>query len=89
MKSKPIIMLQLKPDTFGPDLAPLDQLPTYARFARHAVTREGVREWVEASPMASLDYKHLRWVLDVVSRAQVAQPRRLTWWERITGRLKP
>lgn len=35
-----------------------------------------------------LAYSHLRWVLLVLSKSKLVKPRRLTWWERITGRLE-
>ena len=34
-------------------------------------------------------YAELRDVLWSLARAKLQKPRRLTWWERITGRLKP
>lgn len=37
----------------------------------------------------STAYTELRYVLYSLARAQLQKPRRLTWWERITGRLKP
>lgn len=35
-----------------------------------------------------LAYSHLRWVLLVLSKSKLVEPRRLTWRERITGRLQ-
>lgn len=88
MKREAITMLQLRPDPWGPERAPLDQVPAFAGLARKAVTSEGVREWIEVSDLSHLEYRNLIWVLEVISCAKVAQPRRLTWWERVTGRLQ-
>lgn len=35
-----------------------------------------------------LAYSHLRWVLLVLSKSKLAPSRRLTWRERITGRVQ-
>ncbi|WP_210669026.1 hypothetical protein [Pseudomonas protegens] len=37
----------------------------------------------------STAYNDLRYVLWSLGQAKRPEPRRLTWWERITGRLKP
>lgn len=88
MKSEPITM-QLNPDRFGPDLLPLSEVQGTARLSLAAISRLEVRARIEASPLTEHEYRRLRWVLSVMSRATATRPRPLTWWERITGRLKP
>ena len=51
------------------------------------VKRPDVREWIEASPMHPDQYTQLRHLLMVLRRSTAVKPRRLTWWERITGRV--
>ncbi|QXM18709.1 hypothetical protein [Pseudomonas phage PARCL1pr] len=82
-------MLKLGPAADWMGSPPVSQAPAFAHYVLNEVCRESVREWIEASPMSDLSYRNLRWVLAVVACSEVVRPRRLTWWERITGRLKP
>lgn len=53
--------------------------------------RREVREVIIAhlgTKVRSDFYPRLRYVLASLARARVYSPRRLTWWERITGRLQ-
>lgn len=89
MSEQPINLLELTRDPWNGDLDRIDQLPQMAQKLSVAITTPEVREWIEASPLSELDYTRLRWILVVVRRAKPPAPRRLTWRERITGRLKP
>ncbi len=53
------------------------------------INRPEVREWIEAGPMSPTQYTRLRYLLMALRKSKVVEPRRLTWLERITGRLKP
>lgn len=59
-----------------------------ARILDAEVNRPEVREWIEASPMHPNQYTQLRHLLMVMRKADPGVPRRLTWWERITGRVQ-
>ena len=59
-----------------------------ARILDTEINRQEVREWFEASPMRLDQYTQLRHLLMVLRKSKVIQPRRLTWWERITGRAR-
>ncbi|MCE1119132.1 hypothetical protein [Pseudomonas sp. NMI795_08] len=87
MSKQTVTMLELAPDKWGGDMAPLDQVPTFARGALRTIQRNDVWEWLEASPMTQDQQRYLRWVLGSLSLAKVVE-RRLTWRERITGRLQ-
>ncbi|MSU98451.1 hypothetical protein EB795_31805 [Pseudomonas mandelii] len=52
------------------------------------INRPDVREWIEASPMHPNQYTQLRHLLMVLRKSKVTGPRRLTWRERITGRVQ-
>ena len=82
------LALELTGDKWGGDMAPLDQVPEFANSVFQAITDPEVQEWIQASPLSPVDYRQLRWLLLVLRRSKVAEPRRLTWWERITGRLQ-
>lgn len=88
MSKQPVTMLELTPDKWGGDMAPLDQMPDYANSVLQAITEPEVQEWIQASPLSPVDYRQLRWLLFVLRRSKVVKPRRLTWRERITGRLQ-
>lgn len=88
MKREPITMLQLRPDPWGLERAPLDQAPIFARDVLRIIQRNDVWEWIRESPMTEQQRHYLRWCLGVLARAKPVT-RRLTWLERITGRLKP
>jgi len=81
-------MLQVLPDPWGLELAPLDQAPLFAKDALRTLQRNDVWEWIRESPMTELQRRYLRWCLGVLARTTPVE-RRLTWRERITGRLKP
>jgi hypothetical protein len=51
------------------------------------VNQPEVRKWFEAGPMSEVGYVRLRWVCRVLSNSTPLSERRLTWRERITGRL--
>ncbi len=89
MTKQTVTMLEITPDKWRNDEAPLDQVPDFANSVFQAITEPEVQEWIQASPLSPLDYRYLRWLLLVLRRAKVVKPRRLTWRERITGRLKP
>lgn len=59
-----------------------------ARILDTEVNRPEVREWIEASPMHPNQYTQLRHLLLVLRKSKVVKARRLTWWERITGRVQ-
>jgi hypothetical protein len=82
------LALELTRDKWGSDMAPLDQVPDYANSVFQAITEPEVREWIQASPLSPVDYRQLRWLLQVLRRSKVVKPRRLTWRERITGRVQ-
>lgn len=86
MSKQPRTLLELTPDIWGGDLAEPSQLPLMAAMLSSQITDPEVREWIEASPLSELNYTRLRWVLMVLRRSKLAGSRRLTWWERITGR---
>lgn len=48
-----------------------------------------VREWIESGPLSEVSHVRLRWVLRVLGNSAPIIERRLTWRERITGRLNP
>lgn len=82
------LVLELTRDKWGGDMAPLDRVPEFANSVLQAVTEPEVQEWIRESPLSPVDYRRLRWLLLVLRRSKVAGPRRLTWLERITGRLQ-
>lgn len=59
-----------------------------ARILDTEINRPEVREWIEASPMPKAQYVQLRHLLLVLRKSKVTAPRRLTWLERITGRIQ-
>jgi hypothetical protein len=62
-----------------------------AAFLYHLIESEGVAEILRGLPSRIGDvsaYVDLRYVLLSLARAELIVPRRLTWWERITGRLQ-
>jgi hypothetical protein len=59
-----------------------------AQILSTEVNRPEVREWIEASPMHVNQYTQLRHLLLILKKSKVTGPRRLTWWERITGRVQ-
>jgi hypothetical protein len=84
-----VTLIELSEDFYGGDVTHPSRLPQVARALNAEITRPEVREWIEASPLSELSYTRLRWLLTVLFRSKVVSPRRLTWRERITGRLKP
>lgn len=52
------------------------------------INRPDVREWIEASPMHPDQYTRLRHLLMVLRKSRPGMSRRLTWLERITGRVQ-
>jgi len=52
------------------------------------INRPEVREWIEASPFPPQHFTRLRHLLMVLRKSKVVGPRRLTWRERITGRVQ-
>lgn len=60
-----------------------------ARILDTEINRPEVRQCIEASPMHPNQHTQLRHLLLVLRKSKVVAPRRLTWIERITGRLKP
>lgn len=89
MSKQTITMLEVTPDKWSAGDPPMSAIPGHARHVLSEVNRPEVREWIDASPLGGLDFRNLRWLLCVLRRARVAEPRRLTWRERITGRFKP
>ena len=65
---------------------PPEHFVEIARILDSEINRPEVREWIEASPMRSDQYTQLRHLLMVLRKSTVIKARRLTWWERITGR---
>lgn len=67
---------------------PLERFVEVARILDTEVNRPEVRDWIEASPMPFAQYVQLRHLLMVLRKSKVTAPRRLTWRERITGRVQ-
>jgi hypothetical protein len=66
--------------------------PTYlaetAKVLESEISRPDVREWIEISPLSVDNYAKLRHLLMVLRKSIPTVPRRLTWRERITGRVQ-
>lgn len=67
---------------------PLEHFVEVARILDTEVNRPEVREWIEASPMRPAQYVQLRHLLMVLRKSKPGMSRRLTWLERITGRVQ-
>lgn len=80
--------LELWDDQWSPHCSPAHFIEI-AGILESDVNRPDIREWIEASPMHPNQYTQLRHLLMVLRRSRASEPRRLTWWERITGRLNP
>lgn len=65
---------------------PAEYFVEIARILDTEINSPEVREWIEASPMRQEQYTQLRHLLMILRKSKVVEPRRLTWWERITGR---
>jgi len=59
-----------------------------ARILDTEINRPEVRQSIEAGPMRLEQYTQLRHLLLVLRKSKVTAPRRLTWLERITGRVQ-
>lgn len=59
-----------------------------ARILDSEINRPEVRQCIEAGPMRLEQYTQLRHLLLVLRKSKVTGPRRLTWRERITGRVQ-
>lgn len=68
---------------------PRDSIITIAQKARTDLETSAFRAAFNNCEKDRMVYANLRWVLLVLSKSKLAQPRRLTWWERITGRAQP
>lgn len=78
--------LELWDDRFRMQL-PASYFVELAQILDTEINRPEVREWIEASPMRPEQYTQLRHLLMVLRKSKVVKPRRLTWLERITGRV--
>jgi hypothetical protein len=67
---------------------PAEHFVEVARILDTEINRPEVREWIEASPMRPAQYTQLRHLLMVLRKSTICAGRRLTWWERITGRVQ-
>lgn len=83
-----ILMLKLWHDEFRSEQLPPRYFIETAGILESEVNRSDVREWIEASPMSPSNYTRLRHLLLILRRSTACEPRRLTWLERITGRLQ-
>lgn len=98
MKANPFILLMSKRpalmtitlwhDRFRDEPFSAPDVIAIARILDAEFGRPGVKEQLEAGPMLPDSYKRLRHLLFVLRRADVAFDQRLTWWERVTGRLQ-
>lgn len=79
--------LELWRDDWTENFRP-SSLVEIARILDSEINRPEVREWIEASPMRPAQYVQLRHLLMVLRKSAVTGPRRLTWLERITGRVQ-
>ena len=84
---KPNMTLELWHDQWRETFRP-EYFVDVARILDTEINSPEVREWIEASPMRPEQYIQLRHLLMVLRKSKVVQPRRLTWWERITGRVQ-
>lgn len=82
------LTLTLWHDRFREEPLSADGLIARARILDTEFSRPGVREQLESGPMLPDSYQRLRHLLFVLRRAEVTGDRRLTLWERITGRLQ-
>lgn len=85
---KPNMIIELHHDKWR-DPYPVEHFVDIARILDTEINRPEVREWIEASPMREEQYVQLRHLLMVLRRSKAVKRRRLTLWERITGRLMP
>lgn len=81
------MLLELWDDRFYAQF-PAEHFVEVARILDSEINRPEVREWIEASPMRPAQYTQLRHLLLVLRKSTVTASRRLTWRERITGRVQ-
>lgn len=85
---EPNMTLELWHDKWRETFPP-EHFVEIARILDTEINRPDVREWIEASPMIQDQYTQLRHLLMVLRKSRVVKARRLTWLERLTGRLEP
>ncbi|NMZ37070.1 hypothetical protein [Pseudomonas proteolytica] len=68
---------------------PRDFLINSAQSLRPMLERLEYRRAFNSDESSRILYTELRYMLLVLSKSKLAAPRRLTWRERITGRLNP
>ncbi|NKF30430.1 hypothetical protein HER21_28590 [Pseudomonas sp. BGM005] len=66
-----------------------DAIVTVAQKTRTDLETSAFRAAFNGSEKDRMVYANLRWLLLVLSKSKIAPVRRLTWRERITGRVRP
>jgi hypothetical protein len=84
-ESKPAI--KLWQDNFTV-MRPDDFLINSAQSLRPMLEASAYRKAFNVDESSRILYTELRYMLLVLSKSKLVQPRRLTWWERITGRVQ-
>lgn len=70
-------------------MRPNDFLINSAKSMRPMLEQMEYRRAFNGSEDGRILYTELRYMLLILSKSKLAQPRRLTWLERLTGRVQP
>lgn len=88
MSNQPVtLMLELRPDECCAIKASGRDILDVVRILDTEVSSPRAREWFADGPISELNHMRLRWLLMSLRRSNPCRPARLTWRERITGRL--
>ena len=90
MSNQPVtLMLELRPDECCAIKVSGRDILDVVRILDTEVSSPRAREWFADGPISELNHMRLRWLLMSLRRSNPRRPARLTWRERITGRLNP
>ena len=81
------LMLELWQDQWNA-LLPEKHLIERARDLRPRLEQRKYRKAFNFDESSRALYTELRYMLLILEKSKLSEPRRLTWWERITGRVQ-